>query len=259
MQQERKPGLSVVIITLNEELNISRCIPSVLQVADEIIVVDSLSSDNTKAICLSFPVTFIEQPFLGFIEQKNFALQKANHQYILSLDADEALSEGMIAFIKQEKTKGFSSDAYGFNRFNNYCGQWIKHGTYYPDKKIRLVKSDVATWGGQNPHDKLIPAEGASIQYVKVDILHYIYRRYDEHMAQMNKFSTIAATALFQKNKKPSYLKAILNPAWAFFYAFFLRLGFLDGWNGYMIAKLQAFQTFGKYSKLIQLHKQKQA
>ena len=105
MHKQTKPGLSIVIITLNEELNIGRCLQSVLQVADEIIVVDSLSTDNTKAICQAFPVTFIEQPFLGFIEQKNFALQKATHEYILSLDADEALSEDMIAFLKKEKEK----------------------------------------------------------------------------------------------------------------------------------------------------------
>ncbi|MES2646013.1 MAG: glycosyltransferase family 2 protein [Bacteroidota bacterium] len=258
MQQQKKPGLSVVIITLNEEVNIGRCIQSVLQVADEIIVVDSLSADNTKAICRSYAVTFIEQPFLGYIEQKNFALQKANHTYILSLDADEALSEGMISFLMAEKAKGFSCDGYVFNRFNNYCGQWIKHGTYYPDKKLRLIKSGMASWGGQNPHDKLIPVDGSKVRYVKKDILHYIYRSYDEHISQMNKFSTIAANALFLRNKRPSYLKAIVNPAWAFVYAFFIRLGFLDGWNGYMIAKLQAFQTFGKYSKLIQLHKQKE-
>jgi glycosyltransferase involved in cell wall biosynthesis len=259
MHQQTKPGLSVVIITLNEEGNIGRCIQSVLQVADEIIVVDSLSTDKTKAICQTLPVVFIEQPFLGFIEQKNFALQKATHEFILSLDADEALSDSMIAFLKEEKVNGFSSDAYGFNRFNNYCGQWIRHGTYYPDRKLRLIKSGTASWGGQNPHDKLIPINNAAIRYVKVDILHYIYRSYDEHISQMNKFSTIAANALFQKNKKPSWLKVIVHPGWAFFSAFFLRLGFLDGWNGYMIARLQAFQTFGKYSKLIQLHKQKQA
>ena len=255
IQNQQMAGLSVVIITLNEERNIERCLKSVLAVADEIVVVDSLSEDRTKEICLAYNVRFIEHPFPGFIEQKNYALSRASHQHILSLDADEALSDRMIQYIISEKEKGFPFDAYGFNRLNNYCGQWIKHGTYYPDKKIRLIKAGTGSWGGENPHDKIIPEPGSKVHFEKVDILHFIYQHYADHLRQTDKFSSIAAISLFYNHRKPSWLKAIINPAWAFFYGFIVRRGFLDGWNGYMIARFTALHTFFKYSKLIELHK----
>jgi glycosyltransferase involved in cell wall biosynthesis len=258
MHQDMKPGLSVVIITLNEESNIGRCLDSVKTIADEIVVVDSLSTDKTKEICLSYGACFIEQPFLGYIQQKNFALEKATHSYVLSLDADEALSEKLEAYILKEKKKGFSHDAYRFNRITNYCGQWIKHGTWYPDKKVRLVKAGTFHWGGENPHDKLEPIAGdISVQTVSLDILHYSYVSYSDHVNQTNRFTSIAAKAMYDRGRKPSYVKILLNPGWAFFYCFFLRLGFLDGWNVYLIARMVALNTFLKYFKLLELHRGK--
>jgi glycosyltransferase involved in cell wall biosynthesis len=124
--------LSVTIITFNEEKHIDRCLRSVKGVADEIVVVDSLSRDNTKEICLSHSVVFIEQPFLGYVEQKNFALSITSHEHVLSLDADEALSDELAASVLKEKEKEFPADGYTMNRFNYYCGKWIRHGTYYP-------------------------------------------------------------------------------------------------------------------------------
>lgn len=252
-------GLSVVIITLNEEKNIERCLQSVIGVADEIVVVDSISTDNTKAICDKYGTVFIENPFPGFIEQKNFAISKASRAHILSLDADEALSPELAAFISAEKQKGFPQDVYGFNRLSNYCGQWIRHGSYYPDKKIRLIKKGMATWGGENPHDKMITVPGVTPHFSKADILHFIYPTYSEHLKQTEKFSSIAAQSMFRKGKKPSYFKAFFNPAWAFLYGYLVRLGFLDGWNGYMIARFTAIHTFFKYAKLIELYKKERS
>src|SRR6185503_9760477 len=144
--------LSVVIITLNEERNIERCIQSVKQIADEIIVVDSLSTDRTREIAAANGAKVIEQPFLGFIEQKNFALSKASHSHVMSLDADEEMSEELSRLILNEKSKDFPKDAYIVKRLPFYCGKWIRHGTYYPDRKIRLVNKEKANWGGTNPH-----------------------------------------------------------------------------------------------------------
>ncbi|HZI54894.1 MAG TPA: glycosyltransferase family 2 protein [Chitinophagaceae bacterium] len=121
--------LSVTIITFNEEKHIERCLRSVKGVADEIVIVDSLSADKTKEICLSHSVVFIEQPFLGYIEQKNFALSKASYEHVLCLDADEALSDELAASVMKEKEKGFPVDGYTMNRLNYYCGKWIRHGT----------------------------------------------------------------------------------------------------------------------------------
>jgi glycosyltransferase involved in cell wall biosynthesis len=252
-----KPGmkkLTVSIITFNEEKNIDRCLQSVKPVADEIIVVDSLSTDKTKEICLSHNVTFIEQPFLGYIQQKNFALSCASNQYALGMDADEWLSEELVKSILEEKEKDFPYDGYTMNRFNFYCGQWIKHGTYYPDRKLRLLDLKKGEWGGQNPHDKIMMIEGARIQKLKGDLLHYTYQSYGQHIQQMEKFSSIAAKALFDKNKKPSYRKLIINPAWAFIHGYIIKLGFLDGKAGFRIARFTALQSYLKYKKLIQLH-----
>jgi glycosyltransferase involved in cell wall biosynthesis len=246
--------LSATIITFNEEKKIDRCLQSLKEVADEIVVIDSLSTDRTKAICLSHNVVFIENPFPGYIEQKNFALARASHTHVLSLDADEYLSEALAKSILLEKEKGFPSDGYTMNRYNFYCGKWVRHGTYYPDRKLRLLNTNKGKWGGQNPHDRIIMQEGVNIKQLNGDLLHYTYQSIEEHNKQTDRFSSIAAKALFDKGKPPSYLKMLLNPAWAFFKGYFIKLGFLDGFAGYMIAKFTAIQSFLKYAKLIRLH-----
>jgi glycosyltransferase involved in cell wall biosynthesis len=246
--------LSATIITFNEEKKIGRCLQSLKGVVDEIVVVDSLSTDKTKEICNSFQVVFIENPFPGYIEQKNFALSKATHNHVLSLDADEYLSEELANSILKEKEKNFPSDGYTMNRYNFYCGKWVRHGTYYPDRKLRLLNTQKGKWGGQNPHDKIIMQEGASLQQLKGDLCHYTYQSIEEHNKQTDRFSTIAAKALFDKGKSGSYIKLLVNPAWAFLKGYIIKLGFLDGFAGYMIARFTAIQSFLKNSKMIPLH-----
>ena len=221
--------LSVVIITFNEERNIERCLQSVKAIADEIIVLDSLSTDRTKEIAVANHAIVIDQPFLGFIEQKNLALSKASNTYVLSLDADEAISEELSKLILEEKSKGFPKDAYSVKRLPFYCGKWIRHGTYYPDRKLRLVNKEKAKWGGTNPHDKIILQEGSSLHPLNGDLHHYIYQSFEEHMLQTNKFTTIAAMELFKAGEKPSWFKLVVNPAWAFFLWIFYPAWFF-GW-----------------------------
>lgn len=247
--------LSGVIITYNEERNIERCLESLTNVVDEIVVVDSYSSDNTKEICKKYNVRFIEQEFLGYIEQKNFALQQAKYDYIVSLDGDEALSESLQRSILQLKSD-WVADGYYCNRFNNFCGQWIKHSDWYPNKKLRVFDRRKAKWKGINPHDEIILEEGGSkTGYLKGDILHWTYQTYSEFNQKTEYFSTIAAKAYFEKGKKASLLKLICNPTWAFLKAYFLRLGFLDGFNGFMISYQTGNITFLKYAKLRELQK----
>jgi glycosyltransferase involved in cell wall biosynthesis len=246
--------LSATVITFNEEEKIGRCLASLKGIADEIIVVDSLSTDRTKEIAVSYQAVFIDQPFLGYIEQKNFALSKASHPHVLCLDADEAVSDDLKKSIIQEKEKGFPADGYAMNRLNNYCGQWIHHGDYYPDRKIRLWRKNIGEWGGENPHDKVILEKDAIVQHLKGDLLHYSFSTMEQHSKQMQSFSTIAANAMFKKGKKKAYGKLLVNPAWSFLRGYLFKGGWKDGAAGFRIAKMNAWYTYLKYKKLIELH-----
>ncbi|MCB0688976.1 MAG: glycosyltransferase family 2 protein [Saprospiraceae bacterium] len=241
--------LSVVIITYNEEKNIARCIHSVAGVADEILVVDSYSTDRTVEIAQSLSATVITHVFVGHIEQKNFALDQAKYHHVLSLDADETLSVALAETISGIKLH-WSADAYRFNRLNNFCGQWIKHGLWYPDQKIRLWNRQKGRWGGRNPHDKVIMQEKSIIKPVSGDILHYTVDTVEQYYSQINKFSSIQANQLSAEGFRPGFFHLYMKPAYKFLAAYFFRLGFLDGWRGYMIAKGQALGVYLRYAKI---------
>jgi glycosyltransferase involved in cell wall biosynthesis len=247
--------LSAVIITFNEERNIEQCLQSLITIVDEIIVVDSFSTDNTKMICERFNVKFIEQKFLGYIEQKKFALIKATHNHVVSLDGDESLSEPLQKSIIALKNN-WEFDGYYANRLNNFCGQWIKHSDWYPNKKLRVFDRRKAEWQGINPHDKVqLHKKNVKTGHLQGDILHKTYQSYSEFNQKTKYFSTIAAKAYFEKGKKAPIWKIIWNPTWAFFKSYILRLGFLDGYNGLVICKETANITFLKYLKLRKLYK----
>lgn len=248
--------LSVVIITFNEERNIRRCLESVLQVADEIVVVDSLSTDRTKQICHEYEVQFHEQKFLGYIEQKNFALKFATYDYVLSLDADEALSDELISSILKVK-KDLKYGGYTMNRLTNYCGKWIHHCGWYPDEKLRLFKHELGSWGGVNPHDKFMFDKSVQTIHINGDLLHYSYYTLDDHFKQIERFTDIAAGELHGKGKKVSLTKLWLSPVVRFVRDYFFLSGFLDGKSGFRICRLSAYATYLKYKKLKKLGKTK--
>ncbi|MGB0980551.1 MAG: glycosyltransferase family 2 protein [Winogradskyella sp.] len=246
--------LSAVIITYNEERNIENCLQSLVAIADEIVVVDSFSTDATKSICLKYKVKFIEQKFLGYIEQKNFALTKASYNHVVSLDGDESLSETLQNSILQLKNN-WKRDGYYCNRLNNFCGQWIRHSDWYPNKKLRVFNRTKAKWTGINPHDHIeLKNKTSKIGALKGDILHKTYQTYTEFNQKTDYFSSIAARAYFDNGKKAPIWKIIFNPTWAFFKAYVLRFGFLDGFNGFVICVQTANITFLKYSKLRELY-----
>jgi len=247
--------ISAVIITFNEEEHLDKCLSSLLDISDEIIVVDSYSTDSTKDICKRYNVILIEQEFLGYKEQKNFALTQAKYNYILSLDGDEALSESLKNSILEVKKK-WVKDGYYCNRINNYCGQWIKNSDWYPDRKLRLFKKDSGQWGGLNPHDRFELYHGKTSGQLKGDLLHWIYSSYQEHNQKNERFSSIAAEAYFRAGIKSSIIKILWRPSWAFFKAYFLRLGFLDGFNGWIICLKTCNLTYLKYLKLRELWKE---
>jgi glycosyltransferase involved in cell wall biosynthesis len=242
-------GLSAVIITYNEERNIERCLASLVGVADEILVVDSFSTDKTEEICRRFNVRFICNAFGGHIEQKNFAASQAANDYVLSLDADEALTDDLRDSILKAK-ENWQFDAYSFNRLTNYCGKWIRHCGWYPDAKTRLWNRTKGQWGGVNPHDKWeLFDRKAAVSHLKGDLLHYSYYTIADHVKQIEYFTEIAAKAEAQIGKRPSLLKIAIGPSIKFIKCFWLQLGFLDGYYGYVICRLSAQASFIKYVK----------
>ena len=248
------PDISAVIITWNEEKHIGQCLESVTNVVDEIVVVDSFSTDHTGEICKQYGARFIEHPFEGHIEQKNFALGQASFDHVLCLDADEELSEEMQASVKEVKQK-WTHDAYSFNRLTWYCGKWIRHSTWYPSKKVRLVDRRKAQWEGINPHDCLRLAPGTSQKHLKGDLLHYSYETVDEHIQKIVRYAELASQAYYRAGKRSNYVRMLVNPAWRFLRDYVLELGFLDGRQGLIIARLSARETFCKYSNIRELYR----
>ena len=246
--------LSVVIITYNEERNIERCLASVGGIADEIIVVDSGSLDMTQSICQIYGANFSFHAFEGHIEQKNYALTLAKNDFVLSLDADEALSEELKDSILEVKKSG-DFDGFTMNRLNNYCGSWIKHSDWYPDIKLRLFNKERGQWGGLNPHDKFFLQDNSITKHLEGDLLHYSYYTVEEHHNRTVKYAEIAAQALFSLHKKVSFFRPYLSALAKFLRVYILKLGFLDGVNGLIISAITAWGTYLKYKKLCNLNK----
>jgi len=246
--------ISVVIITLNEEKNIERCLLSVLDIADEIVVLDSLSTDRTKEICLKYHVRFIEQPFLGYTQQKNKALEFSKYQHVLSIDADEAISDELKTSIKKVK-ENWKSDGYYFNRLTNYCGKWIKHTDWYPDRKLRLFDKTKGEWTGQFIHESLTLQPNSSQSFLKGDLLHYSFPTIIHHLEVIQNFSTLSAEEKHSNGIKANWLTVIFHPTLKFFKSYFIKLGFLDGFYGFVISVMVAFDTFMKYVKLHELNR----
>ena len=248
--------LSVVVIAYNEERSIARCLDSVKDLADEIIVVDSYSTDKTGEICTSRGAKVIQHKFDGHIQQKNFALEKATFQHVLSLDADEVLSDELRTSIAAAKSE-WRYDGYRMNRLTNYCGAWIRHGGWYPDRKIRLFDKSKGKWTGINPHDRyeLIDSHDP-VGFLRGDILHYSYHSISDHIKQVDYFTEISAQVLFEKRKKCSFVRQIISPAFRFVRDYFLKCGFLDGYYGFVICIISSHAVFLKYTKLRELWKQ---
>jgi len=252
---EKPVKISAVVITYNEENNIGRCLESLMDTVDEIIVVDSYSTDATGEICKEKGVDFIQHPFEGHIEQKNYALSCATSEYVLSLDADEALSEKLMQSIQAAK-KNWQMDGYWVNRLTNYCGKWIQHCGWYPDRKIRMWDRRKGHWGGVNPHDHVVMVKNSPMHHLRGDLLHFSYPTIENHISQINNFSDIAAREAFERGRRSNLVLDIcLNPLLTFFKKYLLKLGVLDGYEGFVISISTAYGKFLKYIKLRELEK----
>lgn len=248
--------ISGVIITYNEQENIERCLTSLKGVCDEILVIDSFSTDNTISISESLGAKVIQNEWKGFLDQKNFAQNEAAHDYVLQLDADEELSAALKSSILSIK-KSWSADGYFFNRFTNYCGKWIKHSGWYPDAKLRLYDRRKGNWQGLDPHPEVIMQQGASTVSAKGDLNHYSYTSYEDHINRSAKYAKQAALAMKEMDKTPSIAKLIFSPFYRFINDYFLRGGFRDGFEGLIICRTASYYTFLKYMYLRLIHKGK--
>lgn len=246
--------ISVVIITYNEQENIERCLLSVIDVADEIIVLDSFSTDKTAEICGNYHVNFVQHKFEGYSEQKNKAISMATYDYILSLDADEFLSENLKQAILKEK-QNFEYDGYFFERLNYFCEKAIRHGDWYPDKKIRLWNKHKGRWDGKKIHETVSMDSRSAIGTLSGNLEHYSFHSVSQHITQINKFSELKAQNDFETKKRASILKLLFKPIFKFTKIYLLKLGFLDGFYGFVIAYNSAYFDFLRIVKLKEKYK----
>lgn len=246
--------LSVVIITLNEARNIKRCLDSVVPVADEIIVVDSFSTDETEALCQPYEqLRFVKHEWEGYVKQKNYANSLATCDLILSIDADEALSEELIKSIQTIKNQSVENKSYSMNRLMNYCGQWIRHGGWYPDVKVRIFGRGRAEWTGKKVHETLSLAQNTEIEHLNGDLLHYSFYSLEEHRHQMEKYATLSAEEMVENGKPSSVIAPYIHSGWKFLRDFVFKAGFLDGGKGWTICKTNAYGVWYKYKKAREL------
>jgi glycosyltransferase involved in cell wall biosynthesis len=248
------PTLSAIIITKNESFNIEACLTSV-SFADEIIVVDAGSHDDTVAICRRFTdQVFVTDDWLGFGAQKNLALAKATQEWVLSIDADERVSLALQAEIKQAINSQVYS-AFNIPRQSYYCGRWLKHGGWFPDQVIRLFRRDTAQFSADEIHERvvLVDETKAQIGALTHPLQHYSFHSLEQVIDKINLYSTANASKYYKRGKKASLKKAIFHGLWAFMRTYFFQAGFLDGREGFMLAVSNAEGTYYRYLKLMYL------
>ncbi|MHC4820617.1 MAG: glycosyltransferase family 2 protein [Planctomycetota bacterium] len=248
----RRP-LSVCIITLNEEENLPACLESVSW-ADEVVVVDSHSTDGTRELAEKAGARVIEHDFEGHIQQKNHAVEQATHDWVLCLDADERTTPELAKSIQAALESGDGDGgpaAYSFPRRTWHLGRWIRHGGWYPDRKIRLFDRRRGEWGGRNPHDH-VKVQG-DVERLSGDLLHYSYRDLSAHLKQIDFFTTIAARDKHERGERFRLHRLVLRPVGKFLRMYLLKSGWMDGAAGFILAVTGAYYVFLKYAKLREL------
>ncbi len=248
--------LSIVIITYNEERNIGRALDSVQGLTDDIVVIDSFSDDATEEICKKYPTRFFTREWQGYSNTKNFGNSVAKHDWVLSIDADEALSERLFQSIKAmiNERPLEHNEVFSFNRLTNYCGKWIRHCGWYPDRKIRIWNKHYGSWSG-DIHETIQFSGPVKNTFLQGDLYHYSYYTIHDHIRQVNHYTNISAESLFQQGKKANFFQLHCGSMVKFIKDYLFRLGFLDGLEGYAICRISAQAVFIKYIKLNQLYR----
>jgi glycosyltransferase involved in cell wall biosynthesis len=249
------PTLSVILITRNEEANLADCLASLEGIAEQIVVVDSNSSDRTLEIAKSRGA-LVSQPadWPGFGPQKNRALDLASADWVLSLDADERLTPALRSEILTAIHHAGHVNCFAIPRLSWYCGRFIRHSGWHPDFVDRLFRRGTARFSDDLVHERLIP--DSEVAKLKNPMLHYSFMNYSQVLQKIDRYSTASAEQAFAKGKTSTPLKAVLHGAWSFLRTYFLRAGFLDGPQGFALAMSNAQGTYYRYIKLWQLNQE---
>jgi glycosyltransferase involved in cell wall biosynthesis len=245
--------ISATIISLNEEEHLGRCLQSIQGVVDEIVVVDSGSSDQTLDIAATYGAIVLKRHWTNYSDQKNFAASKASHDWILSLDADECFSALLREEVSALKSREATAEAFEFPRLAQYLGRWIHHSGWYPDYKVRLYLRTKAHWEGKFVHESLV-VEGR-IGRLKGDLLHYTCDSVSDHLNRINRYTTLAAQDLWERGKRSSMANLVGSPPATFLKSYFFESGFRDGIHGCLIASFAGYYNFLKYAKLWELER----
>lgn len=249
--------ISLVIISKNEEKYIAECIVSARDIVDEIIVLDDFSTDRTKEIVIGLGATYFPEKFRGFGLQKQYAVSLASHDWILSLDADERLSPELKNSIINWKKKPSDKQAFYLNRLNYYCEKPIKHCGWFPNALIRLWNRKYGNWNENIVHESVEIKEKQLIGKLKGNIIHYTMDSIQDHINRTNKYTSLQAEKHIHKSKWFLYFKLFFSPLFSFISIYFIKLGFLDGFYGFMIAKISSMGQFWVYSKALDKKKSK--
>lgn len=245
-------SLSVVIITKNEEDIIGKCLDAVSTLSDDIVVIDSGSTDATEEICLSKKARFFKHFWEGYSQNKNLGITHAKHDWVLSIDADEILNQELVTAIQKELLSP-SSDAYNISFKNVFLGKSLNYGSWVSESHVRLFKKENIRWAGEI-HEKLTLG-GAKIGKLDGHILHFSIRSLEQYISKKNTYTTLAAEEMYGRGKKSGFIKVCLSPLFHFFRDYIIKLGFLDGFQGFVLASESAHYVYLKYSKLALLQK----
>lgn len=247
--------LSCCIVAMDEEDRIEACLASVA-FCDEIVLIDSHSSDRTRELARARGARVIERDWPGHVAQKEFAIRAAAHDWVLCVDADERVSDELRTEIEALRADGFARHAgWRCPRLVNYLGTWVRHGTWYPDLQLRLFDRRRGRWGGHDPHDRVELERGATSGVLRGDLFHYPYRTFADHLATIEQYTTLMARGMLARGRRAGPLELFVRP-WVRFVRFYLlKRGFLLGWKGLVLALLAAHYVRLKYVKLLVLQR----
>jgi len=248
---ERHPTVSAIVVCFNEEQNIGRCLESLIW-CDEIVIVDSFSTDRTPEICRRYTDRFIQRPWAGYRNQKAYAHSRATKDWVLLVDADERvtaeLREEILEVLARESGQ---YTGYSVPRLVHYLDRWWRRGGWYPDYDVRLFRRDRASWSGSDPHEKIL-VDG-KVRRLKNPLHHFSYRSIEDHMERINRFTSISSHELWKGGGRWRLSDAVLRPAGRFFRSYVLKRGFMEGFAGFYVAITAAVYVFLKYAKLWEL------